>query len=135
MSFFKAPLAAGFVVGAVLGGSEVLAQSMLTDTVEDWLASPHANRASPAFKHWNEDGQVAPECANCHSSEGLVDFLGGDGSPAGVVDQPVATGLAIDEVACHSRVAAISIRAKAMPDVSHMCRTSPIARVATTPTG
>lgn len=111
MSFVKAVLAVGIVVCALMAPANVRAQSAqsaqlsLSEVVEDWLASPHADRTAPAFTHWNEDGAVAPECANCHSSAGLMDFLGADGSIAGMVDHPVATGLAIDCTGCHTRAA------------------------------
>ncbi len=93
-------------LGSATGGFAQSAPS-LADIVEDWLASPHADRASPAFTHWNEEGVVAPECANCHSSAGLIDFLGEDGSAAGIVDHPISTGLAVDCTACHSRSASM----------------------------
>ncbi|MCU0519504.1 MAG: hypothetical protein MUF84_02265 [Anaerolineae bacterium] len=69
-----------------------------------WLSSPHADAAAEAFVHWNEDDPaVVPEdCARCHSTYGYQDYLGADGSPAGVVDQAAAIGSVITCVACHN---------------------------------
>ncbi|MDW4550017.1 polyheme membrane-associated cytochrome C [Defluviimonas sp. D31] len=77
----------------------------LADVVESWLASPHADLSSESFRHWNEDGAVPPACANCHTSAGFRDFLGADGSEAGVVDHPALTGSTVDCAACHNRTA------------------------------
>ena len=42
-----------------------------------WQGSPHADAASEAFRHWDqEDPQAVPvACAKCHSSAGYQDFL------------------------------------------------------------
>ncbi len=71
---------------------------------EDWITSGHADASAEPFVHWNEDDPaVVPEgCARCHSSYGYQDFLGADGSAAGVVDQPAAIGSVINCVACHN---------------------------------
>ncbi|MCJ7550450.1 MAG: hypothetical protein MUQ30_12295, partial [Anaerolineae bacterium] len=45
---------------------------------------------------------VAEGCAKCHSSYGYQDFLGADGSEAGVVDQAAALGSTVDCAACHN---------------------------------
>ena len=79
----------------------------LTDIIEAWLASPHAQRNAEAFVHWDEDGAVPESCATCHSGPGLIDFLGGDGTPAGVVDHPAPTGALVDCATCHNRAASV----------------------------
>jgi hypothetical protein len=79
--------------------------SPLTSIVEDWIASPHGDRKSESFGHWNEDGAVPESCATCHSGPGLMDFLGADGSSAGKVDTPAPIGSPIDCVACHNKAA------------------------------
>jgi hypothetical protein len=81
--------------------------SSLVEAVEAWLASPHAQRGSEAFTHWNEEGEIPAQCATCHSSIGIRDFLGGDGSVVGQVDHPSALGALIDCTACHSTVASL----------------------------
>lgn len=79
--------------------------SPLTSIVENWIASPHGDRTSESFVHWNDDGAVPENCATCHSGPGLMDFLGADGSMAGKIDAPAPTGSPIDCVACHNKAA------------------------------
>jgi hypothetical protein len=74
----------------------------LAAIVEAWIASPHADHASPSFTHWNAEGSVPENCAACHSEPGFVDFLGADGSTAGVVDQPAAINAVIGCASCHT---------------------------------
>ncbi|HEY5088921.1 MAG TPA: Ig-like domain-containing protein, partial [Polyangia bacterium] len=56
-----------------------------------WAMSAHADGTALAFNNWNQDGQVPVTCARCHSSEGFIDYIGGDGSAPGVVDKPAPT--------------------------------------------
>jgi hypothetical protein len=72
---------------------------------EAWTMSAHADGTSPAFNNWNSDGQVPTACARCHSSEGFLDYLGGDGSTPGVVDKPAPTKSVIRCVTCHNSAA------------------------------
>jgi hypothetical protein len=69
-----------------------------------WEASPHNDAASEAFVHWDEeeDKAVPTNCATCHSSTGYQDFLGADGSEAGVVDAPAPIGTTVNCTACHN---------------------------------
>ncbi|WP_198666168.1 cytochrome c3 family protein [Tropicimonas sp. IMCC34043] len=75
-----------------------------------WRQSPHANITREAFRHWDtEDDKMIPEtCSKCHSTAGFMDYLGADGSAAGVVDvkhspdPAVAPGIAC--MACHNEV-------------------------------
>jgi len=73
----------------------------------DWAASPHNDATSMAFTDWNEteDKMVPASCAQCHSATGFVDFVGGDGSEAGKVDQPAPIGTTINCDACHNAAA------------------------------
>jgi len=73
---------------------------------EAWVSSPHADAGAEAFVHWNEDGAIEEACATCHSTPGYQDFLGADGSEAGVVNQPAALGSVVNCDACHNPVAA-----------------------------
>ena len=50
-------------------------------------------------------GSVPITCARCHSSEGFIDYLGGDGSAPGVVDKPAPTRSVIRCVTCHNPAA------------------------------
>ena len=70
----------------------------------DWQKAGHSDPTAEAFKHWPTatEKEVPVTCAKCHSSEGYRDFLGADGSKAGVVDKAVPTGSLIDCVACHN---------------------------------
>jgi hypothetical protein len=68
----------------------------------EWASSPHADRTAEAFNHWNEEGAVEADCARCHSTPGFIDFLGADGTTAGVVDHPAPTGTVITCTACHN---------------------------------
>ncbi len=71
-----------------------------------WVGSGHADSAAEAFRHWDEEDpkEVPVECAKCHSTTGYMDFLGADGSTAGVVDKPAAPANGIECVACHNDV-------------------------------
>jgi hypothetical protein len=71
---------------------------------EEWQNSAHGDLSALAFNYWNEsDDQVIPvACAKCHSTYGFLDFVGHDGSAAGVVDQPAALGSVVTCEACHS---------------------------------
>jgi hypothetical protein len=68
----------------------------------EWASSPHAHRSSEAFTHWNKEGAIPITCARCHSTPGFLDYLGADGSAAGVVDRPAPVGTVITCVACHN---------------------------------
>lgn len=78
----------------------------LTEFYDAWVNSPHANFEDGAFTHWDEDEeQVIPErCAACHSTPGYLDFVGADGSEAGVVDAPSPLGTVVNCDACHNAV-------------------------------
>jgi predicted CXXCH cytochrome family protein len=67
-----------------------------------WLSSAHADRTAEAFVHWNQEGMVPQTCARCHSSEGFVDYLGGDNSTPGVVDKPGPTESVVSCATCHT---------------------------------
>lgn len=71
---------------------------------DQWVTSPHNDATAEAFNHWNEDGEVEVACAKCHSTPGYLDFLGVDGSAAGVVDAPAPIGTTVQCVACHNDV-------------------------------
>jgi len=71
-----------------------------------WAGSGHADSAAEAFRHWDEeeDGLVAASCAKCHSTEGYIDFHGGDGSAAGTIENEVVAAevMGIQCAACHN---------------------------------
>ncbi len=72
------------------------------EAITNWFRSAHANAAAEAFRHWDDDGEIQPACATCHSGEGFRDFHGLDGTPAGVVDGPINTGGVVDCGTCHN---------------------------------
>ncbi len=75
--------------------------------VDAWVGSAHANITDAPFTHWNEaDPQEVPvDCARCHSTPGYNDYLGADGSAAGVVDVAAPIGSVVNCSACHNPVA------------------------------
>jgi hypothetical protein len=81
---------------------------------EEWDASAHADAEALAFRTWDGAGHIPSACAGCHSTAGLLDFIGADGSQAGVVDSPARTGSVIECPACHSARAA-ALHAVVMP--------------------
>ncbi|MFN8439410.1 MAG: cytochrome c3 family protein [Caldilineaceae bacterium] len=102
-------LITGQVVFAQDTSSEITATASVTENVEipnlvDWQSSAHADFASEPFRHWDnaEKKEVPAGCAKCHSTPGYQDFLGADGSEAGVVDKAAPLGSVISCVACHN---------------------------------
>jgi hypothetical protein len=73
-----------------------------------WANSAHNDVTAEAFNHWNDaDPQEIPtSCARCHSTPGYQDYLGADGSQAGVVDKAAPIGTTITCVACHNSATA-----------------------------
>lgn len=71
----------------------------------DWLGSAHARAEDEAFTHWDEDGEIEADCAACHSQGGYLDFLGADGTAAGVVDGAAELGTTVDCATCHDPAA------------------------------
>jgi hypothetical protein len=74
-----------------------------------WTSSGHANTTDEPFVHWNQDNPpVVPKaCAKCHSTGGYRDFLGVDGTAAGVVDKDQPVGSVITCIACHNEATAV----------------------------
>ncbi|MEO8212333.1 MAG: cytochrome c3 family protein [Myxococcales bacterium] len=72
---------------------------------DKWKMSAHADGTALAFNDWNEQGAVPVECARCHSSEGFVDYLGGDGSAPGKVDQQAPVKSVVRCQTCHNDAA------------------------------
>lgn len=77
---------------------------VLTDFYDMWVASPHADITAEAFNHWNEEdpAEVPASCATCHSTPGYRDFVGADGSEAGVTDAAAPIGTTVTCDACHN---------------------------------
>lgn len=69
--------------------------------IANWFRSAHADAAAEAFRHWDEEEEIRPACATCHSGEGFRDFHGLDGTERGVVEGPINTGGVVDCGTCH----------------------------------
>jgi hypothetical protein len=71
---------------------------------ELWKNSPHADKESEAFRHWDEEDpmEVPVACATCHSSAGFQDFVGADGSEMFVVDANASVDTVIECQTCHN---------------------------------
>lgn len=67
-----------------------------------WLASPHADATSEAFRHWDTEAEIPGTCAVCHSTTGIVDYLAAPQTSAGVIDHSVPIGTTVECAACHS---------------------------------
>lgn len=73
-----------------------------------WTGSGHADSEAEAFRHWDENdpAEVPTSCAKCHSSPGFLDFLGEDGTEAGVVDNAAPIDTVITCETCHNATTA-----------------------------
>jgi hypothetical protein len=69
-----------------------------------WTGSGHADETAEAFRHWDEDdpAEIPTSCAKCHSAPGYKDYLGIDGTEAGVVDNAAEIGSVVDCTVCHN---------------------------------
>ena len=69
-----------------------------------WDGSGHADETAEAFTHWDADDppEVPTDCAKCHSAPGYKDYLGIDGTEAGVVDNPAEIGTVVNCTVCHN---------------------------------
>ncbi|HRO12972.1 cytochrome c3 family protein [Amaricoccus sp.] len=81
---------------------EVMIPASRVPFFHDWARSPHAKRDARAFNNWNEDGEIPETCARCHSTPGFLDYIGADGSAAGVVERKAPVGTVIGCGACHN---------------------------------
>ncbi len=74
---------------------------------DEWLSSGHADHNAAAFTHWNGDDppEIPTTCARCHSTPGYLDYLGQDGSAAGIVDAAAPVGTVVTCEACHNPAA------------------------------
>lgn len=94
-------------IGIVLAALLFMGQSCQTEediAREKWEQSAHADETADAFTHWDDEDppEIPTECAKCHSTTGMEDFLGADGSTSGQVDSAVQTGEVVNCHACHN---------------------------------
>ena len=102
--------AGGPAAGLATVSAQAEAPALSYDQVEipffdTWVRSPHADLTSLSFTYWNATDPLAVPvtCAKCHSNRGFHDYIGLDGSAAGVVDEPAAPGI-IQCSTCHNEV-------------------------------
>lgn len=90
-----------------LVAAPAIAQTASTseEILRAWLTSPHANAETEAFRHWDAEGEIPGDCAVCHSTTGVIDYLANPGDVAGVIDHPVSTGTTVECAACHNPAA------------------------------
>lgn len=74
----------------------------LAEYYNQWVGSAHADSTAEAFNHWNSEGEVAADCARCHSTPGYRDYVGADGSAFGSVEAAAPIGTVITCDACHA---------------------------------
>ncbi|MFC2095011.1 polyheme membrane-associated cytochrome C [Candidatus Bipolaricaulota bacterium] len=81
------------------------------DTPQEALSGgPHGDADAEAFIHWDEDDPavVPAGCAKCHAGAGFIDFVGADGTEAGVVDNDAAPGVLTCDTCHNDGVAALT---------------------------
>ncbi len=100
-SGWKAVAVAGFL-GIATTGTGLAQEADMEALVEFWRASPHGDATAEAFTHWDDEGEIPPTCATCHSGAGMKVFLEAGGGEPGIIDRPVATGTLVDCDTCHS---------------------------------
>jgi hypothetical protein len=95
-----------FVLGALLAVAATLSvnppQQSVVEVTDLWSISGHADYDSISFTNWDEDGEIPPSCAKCHSTTGFHNFLGLDGSTPLTVEIAVPIGTVVMCSACHN---------------------------------
>lgn len=102
---FLTAAAVSAAMASPLAADEASGLYALIEAVEAWRLSPHADHGALSFTYWNKEGAVPENCAACHSEPGFLDFLGADGSQAGVVNRPAAINAVIGCASCHTGAA------------------------------
>ena len=94
-----------------------------------WVASGHADESAEAFRHWDEEDpqEVPAGCAKCHSASGYKDFLGIDGTEAGVVDNAAPIDTVINCTVCHNE-AAMAMTSVTFPSGAEVTGVGPESR-------
>lgn len=103
MTPFRVAVISAIAAAATLASGAASAQDSpsLSMIVEGWAASGHADAEAEAFAHWNDEGEIPPQCATCHAGAGFRDFHGIDGSAPGI-EAPLPVGGVVDCDTCHA---------------------------------
>lgn len=101
-SLLRFVFAAMISAAPAAGVAQTPAESPVAAMVRAWTGSGHADATAEAFAHWNAEGAIPAQCAACHASAGFLDYHGLNGTPAGSVDTPIATGGVVDCDTCHA---------------------------------
>lgn len=100
----------GIIIGMLIIGG-LYWFTLRTEPVEGatakWEQSNHSDWDSESFVHWNEDEppEIPTYCAKCHSLYGYLDYVGSDGTEAGVVDEAARVGSVVSCNTCHNEAA------------------------------
>lgn len=86
----------------VIGAALAQTKPTPDEITEAWNSSPHANSEAEAFRHWDAEGEIPGECAVCHSTTGILDYLASSPASAGVIDHPEPIGTTVECAACHN---------------------------------
>lgn len=93
--------------GALAGAAIAQTSPSAEDILRAWLASPHAKSDAEAFRHWDDEGEIPGQCAVCHSTTGVIDYMSSPSDVASMIDHPVATGTTVECAACHNPAAEV----------------------------
>jgi hypothetical protein len=101
---FLVSIAVLVIIGALIAIYVNIRAEPVEQISSKWTDSGHADRASESFVHWDEDEPpvIPTNCAKCHSAYGFLDFVGEDGTAAGVVDNEARTGTVVNCNVCHN---------------------------------
>ena len=98
------PLAAIVLVVGFAGKTAAQSSGSVTEYVEAWMNSAHADATAEAFTHWNSEGEIPANCARCHSGIGFRAYYGVDGSEPGTIAHPIPVGGFVDCGPCHNNL-------------------------------
>lgn len=92
----------GFVIpeGGPFNSEEIAIRN--NEAIMDWFRSAHADSAAEAFRHWDEEQEIAGVCAVCHAGEGFRAYHGLDGGTPGIPQDPIDVGGVVDCATCHN---------------------------------
>src|SRR5207248_129657 len=96
------PAADGCVADGAVSAPDGGDLTALVPYYDKWMSSAHSDKTAVPFNNWNMQGMIPVECARCHSQAGFIDYLGGDGTTVGKVDNPAPVGSVVGCKTCHN---------------------------------